>query len=441
MKKILRYIFTAQIIFILVFDSFAQQQQQQQPNQAVTLIRAGRVFDSENGAFLPARDIIVKGNLIESIGENLPVPKGASVIDLRKYTVLPGLIDAHTHLLYLENPKGNLSTEGIKAVTMEGAPLRALHGAARGKTFLLSGFTTIRDLGNSGRFVDAALRVAVLDGSADGPRMYVSGPGLSSEGGQFPGLQFGYRSIAEEEYRIIRGVDDARNAVRENVTYGANVIKIYANNTPNPTFLSMDEMKAIVEEAHLLRVKVAAHATSDVAVRRAVEAGVDSIEHGYQISDETLKLMAEKKVALVPTDSDVESFKYFMKSSGRPQTLTDEQIASQLKPQRERLMRAVAAGVTIVAGSDMYIDMQRPQGDAAKRVLFAYLESGMKPVQILQSATINAARLFNNPRLGVIKNGAFADIIAVEGNPADDFGSIEKVRFVMKNGKVYLEAR
>lgn len=439
MKKLVRFIFAAQIIFVLVSGSFAQPQQ---PNQPVIVIRAGRVFDSETGVFLPARDIIVKGNLIESIGENLPVPAGAQVIDLRRFTVLPGLIDAHTHLLYLEDPKSSLSMEGIKALTLEGTPLRALRGAARGKTFLLSGITTVRDLGNSGRFGDVALQTAIREGTTDGPRMYVSGPGLSTEGGQFPGLKYDYKNIAEEEYRIVRGVEDARNAVRENITYGANVIKIYSNNTPNPTMLSIEEMKAIVEEAHLYRIKVAAHATSDVAVRRAVEAGVDSIEHGYQVSDETLKLMKEKSVALVPTDGDLQSLKFYFKQGGGNQTLTDEQIAERfLKPSRDRLQRAIVAGVTIVAGSDMYIDMQMPQGDAAKRVLFAYLESGMKPAQILQSATINAARLFNNPRLGVIKNGAFADIIAVEGNPADDFNSIEKVKFVMKNGKVYLEAK
>ncbi len=439
MKKIVPFIFAAQIIFVFVSGSFAQPQQQQ--NQPITVIRAGRFFDSENGVFLPARDIIVKGNLIESVGENLPVPKGATVIDLRKYTVLPGLIDAHTHLLYLENLQGGLTMEGMKALTIEGTPLRALRGAARGKTFLLSGITTVRDLGNSGRFGDVALRIAINEGTVDGPRMYVSGPGLSSEGGQFPGLQYNYKSIADEEYRIIHGADDARSAVRENITFGANCIKIYSNNTPNPTMLSMEEMRAIVEEAHLYRVKVAAHATSDVAVRRAVEAGVDSIEHAYQVSDETLKLMKEKGTALVPTDSDFESFKYFVENSGGTQKLTDEQIKQELKFQQDRLKRALAAGVTIVAGSDMYIDMQRPQGDAAKRVLFAYLESGMTPVQILQAATINAARLFNNPRLGAIKTGTFADIIAVEGNPADDFNAIEKVRFVMKNGKVYMEAK
>ena len=403
------------------------------------VIRAGRMFDSEKGVFLPARTIIVKNNLIDSVGENLPVPTGARVIDLSRYTVLPGLIDAHTHLLYLEDPSSNLTMEGIKALTVEGTTLRALRGAARGRTFLNAGITSVRDLGNSGRFGDVALRIAIAEGSVDGPRMYVSGPGLSPEGGQFPGVQSKYREMAEEEYRIIRGAEDARLAVRENVTYGARVIKIYSNNTPNPAYLSMDEMKAIVDEAKLLRVKVAAHATNDIAVRRAVEAGVDSIEHGYEVKDETLALMKQKGVALVPTDIDDFSLKRYVERQRRPGP--SPSLSGFLTASRERLRRAVAAGVTIVSGSDNYIDMGMPQGDAARRVLFAYRESGMEPVQILQSATINAGRLIGDQRLGALKAGSFADIIAIEGDPVQDFNAIEKVKFVMKNGKVYVEVK
>jgi imidazolonepropionase-like amidohydrolase len=394
------------------------------------------VFDSEKGVLLPARDIVIKNNLIEAVGENLPVPAGARVIDLTRYTVLPGLIDAHTHLLYLEDPSGNSSLEGIKALTIEGTPLRALRGAARGRTFLLAGITTVRDLGNSGRFGDVALRTAINEGSVDGPRMFVSGPGLSPEGGQFPGLQPGYKQLAEEEYRVIHGPDDARQAVRENVTYGARLIKIYSNNTPNPGYLSMEEMKVIVDEAKLLKVKVAAHATDDTAVRRAAEAGVDSIEHGYQVKDETLALMKTRGVALVPTDVDEASLKLYFERSKSPAPPNPTSI---LQPLRDRLRRAMAAGVTIVAGSDNYIDFGMPQGQAAKRVLFAYLEAGMKPAQILQSATINGGRLIGDERLGVIKAGAFADIIAIEGDPLQDFNAIEKIKFVMKDGKVYVE--
>lgn len=431
----MKYIKTI-IIFLTLWAFFALSINGQTTTPEITVIRAGRMFDSEKGVFLPARDIIVKGNLIESVGENLPVPKGAKVVDLRRYTVMPGLVDAHTHLLYLENPVGSLSTESIKALTIEGTPLRALHGAARAKTFLLAGITTVRDLGNSGRFGDVALRTAINDGSLDGPRMYVSGPGLSAEGGQFAGLQYKYRAIAEEEYRIIRSVEDARQAVIENVTYGANTIKIYSSASPNPGFLSIDEMKAIVEEAHLLGVKVAAHATSDIAVRRAVEAGVDSIEHGYRASDETLKLMKERGVILVPTYLDKVNLKRLYTIANRP--LTEDELAATLKERYERIGRAVKAGVTIVAGSDNYINLGVPQGEAAKRVLFTYHDAGIKTEQILQWATINAARLFGEPRLGVIKTGAFADIIAVEGDPVKDFDAMERVKFVMKDGKIYL---
>jgi imidazolonepropionase-like amidohydrolase len=409
------------------------------PAQAVTFIRAGRLFDSESGVFLPARDIVVKGRFVEAMGENLQVPAGARVIDLRRYTVMPGLIDAHTHLLYLENPRGDLSSEGIKALTIEGTTLRALRGAGRGRTFLMAGITTVRDLGNSGRFGDVSLRTAINEGSVDGPRMYVSGPGLSPEGGQFPGLEFSHRAIAEEEYRVVRGAEDAALAVRENVTYGASVIKIYSNNTPNPALLSLEEMRAIVAEARLLGVKVAAHATSSQAVARAVEAGVDSIEHGYQVDDATLKTMKDKGVALVPTDGDTWTLtRYFERSQSGQARPSEQEMMSFVNPLRDRLRRAAAAGVMIVSGSDMYIDLGMPQGEAARRVLFAYREAGLEPVPILQSATINAARLIGERRLGAIKAGAFADIIALDGNPVADFKAIERVRFVMKNGNIYL---
>ncbi len=426
------------LIVILAFLALFSGTYGQTTVTSVIVVRAGRLFDSEKGIFLSARDIVIKGNLIEAVGENLPIPSGARVVDLTRYTVMPGLIDAHTHLLYLENPSGGLTAEGVKAITMEGTPLRALRGAARARTFLLAGITTVRDLGNSGRFGDVAVRLAINEGSLDGPRMYVSGPGLSPEGGQFPGLQFSYRGIAEEEYRVVRGAEDARLAVRENVTYGANVIKIYSSASPNPGYLSLEEMRAIVAEARLLGVKVTAHATSDLAISRAVEAGVDSIEHGYRAEDATLKLMKERGVALVPTYLDSVNLKrlYAIARPNRPRT--EQELAATLKQRYERLQRAVKGGVTIVAGSDNYIDLNVPQGEAAKRVLFTYHDAGMETAQILQSATINAARLFGEPRLGVIKTGAFADLIAVDGDPIGDFSAMERIRFVMKNGIIYV---
>ena len=409
-------------------------------DSGVTLIHAGRVFDSERGVFLPARDILVKRGMIDSVAERIAPPAGAKVVDLSRYSVLPGLIDSHTHLLYLESPAGELTLQGAAAVIVEGTPLRALHGAARARTFLAAGITTVRDLGNSGRFGDIALRDAIRDGSVDGPRMVAAGPGLSPEGGQFPGLQSGYRAIAEEEYRVVRGPQDAALGVRENVTYGADVIKIYSNNTPNKGALSVDEMRAIVDEAHRLHVKVTAHATSDDAVWRAATAGVDGIEHAYQVADSTLALMKQKGIFMVPTDLDSATIlRYASRSQGKF-TAAPAQVPTFLNGQRERLRRALKTGVTIAAGSDNYLDMGMPQGEAAKHNLFAYAEAGMPNLGVLQAATWNASRLLGlENRIGVLKAHAFADVIAIEGDPSTDIHALERVRFVMKQGTIYLK--
>lgn len=408
-------------------------------DSGVTLIHAGRVFDSERGTFLSRRDILVRRGVIDTIADHLTAPAGAKIVDLSRYSVLPGLIDSHTHLLYLESPAGDPTLHGIGAVIVEGTPLRALHGAARARTFLAAGITTVRDLGNSGRFGDMALRDAIRDGSVDGPRMIAAGPGLSPEGGQFPGLQSAYRAIAEEEYRVVRGTADAALGVRENVNYGADVIKIYSNNTPNHGSLSVDEMRAIVDEAHRLHVKVTAHATSDEAVWRAATAGVDGIEHVYQVADSTLELMKQKKIFMVPTDLDSATIlRYASRSEGRF-SAAPPQVPTFLGGQRDRLRRAMKVGVTIAAGSDNYIDLGMPQGDAAKHNLFAYVEAGMPPLGALQAATLNASRLLGlEGKIGVIKPKAFADIIAVEGDPATDIHALERVRFVMKQGTTYL---
>jgi imidazolonepropionase-like amidohydrolase len=412
----------------------------QTPRDTGTIVvRAGRLFDSESATLLPAREILVRNGRIEAVAEKVTVPAGARVVDLSRYTVLPGLIDAHTHLLYLEQITGDLTTGGTKAVIIEGTPLRALRGAARARTFLSAGITTVRDLGNSGRFGDVALKAAIDDGSVDGPRVFAAGPGLSPEGGQFPGLQFDYRRIADEEYRIVRGPVDAALAVRENVTYGADAIKIYSNNTPNRGALSVEEMRAIVDEAKRLRVPVSAHATSDDAVYRAALAGVNSIEHGYQIADSTLTLMAKNNVALVPTDVDSVLIVQYFKVQKPNAPVDMAQVNGFLAGQRDRFRRAMKAGVTIVAGSDNYIDFSPlRQGDAARHNLLAYARAGMPPAQVLQAATWNAAKLLDRVGLlGVIRPRAFADLIAVEGDPTADISALERVRFVMKAGTIY----
>lgn len=404
------------------------------------VVQAGRLFDSEAGVFLPAREILVRGGRVVAVAPKVERPAGARIIDLRRYTVIPGLIDAHTHLLYLEGVTGGITMEGIKALVNEGLPMRAFHGAARARTFLEAGITTVRDLGNAGRFGDVALREAIREGIVDGPRMWVSGPGLSPPGGQFPGLKPGYESLVADEYRVVTNPADAANAVRENLTYGASVIKIYSNNTPNPGYLSLEEIRAIVYAAETHGLRVAAHATNDAAVYRAAMAGVTSIEHVYQVADSTLRLMAHKGVAMVPTDLDSLTLLQYEKLANPAGPVpTAEQIARYLASQRDRLMRAVRAGVTIAAGSDNYLDLKWPQGYAARRVLFAYRGAGMSAVQVLQAATVNDAKVLGaEGQLGVIKPGAWADLVAVDGDPEADFSAIERVRFVMKGGTVYV---
>ncbi len=424
-------------VLILCCLSFAINSSIAQSSNA-TYIKAGKLFDSEKGKILTDYIIKIENNRITEVGKKVVVPENAKIIDLSAYTVLPGLIDGHTHLMTLDNL--NDDTPMADKLLFEGDALRVLRGSKRAKSWLENGFTTVRDLGDSGAFLDVALKRAINEGTVVGPRMFVSGPIIISEGGQVPGLVKSYREVISDEYTIVRSVDDAINAVRVHVNYGADIIKICANNSPNNTSLTIDEMKAIVKMAHRYDKKVTAHATNDLAVWEAVTAGVDGIEHGYQISDSTLTLMANKGVVLVPTDLsrplfhklyDIIDFKWNR----------EKQMQRAKDRYQDRLQRAIKAGVTIVTGSDNYLDLEMPQGEAAKNILVAYHEEGMKPLQILSSSTHLSAKFMNKENeLGIIKEGAFADIIAVKGDIENDFSNtMFNIVFVMKNGEIYVE--
>ena len=408
------------------------------------IIKAGRFFDSEAGLFLGARYITVRGTRVVGVDAEMPDAKGARVIDLGRYAVLPGLIDCHTHLLFLERVRhqAGLSAESVAALVLEGDALRALRGAARARTFLEAGITTVQDLGNSGRFADVALRRAIDEGSVPGCRMRVSGPGLSTEGGQIPGLVPGHLPLASEEYRIVRGVEDAVAAVRENVAMRVDVIKLYADSAPNMGRLSVAEMSAAVDEAHRYGLRVAAHAVSDRSVREAALAGVDSVEHAYSVSDETIRLLKEKAIVVVPTLMSMEEYERYAELTGEgagDKAAVRERFRPFLEQAADVLKRLRANGVTLVAGSDNYIDLEIPQGEGAKKVLYAYAECGMGPLDILRAASVDAARhLRLEGRAGVIKAGSFADILAVEGDPEKDIRALDAVRFVMKDGAVHV---
>ncbi len=427
------------IFFLLPAYLFAQESKK-------ILIKAGKVFNSETGMFQPEMAIYITDNIIKRVKPYAEVSEKEKneyvLIDLSKYTVLPGLIDAHTHLLNKETimPENKFTgLDMMKTLTMEGDAYRAIYGAVRAKAYLEAGITSVQDLGNSGMFADVALRKAIENGLVDGPRMRCSGRGLSSEGGQMPDVVYKHREIINDEYRIIKGTEDAIQAVRENITQGADVIKIYSNNTPNVTALSIEEMQAIVKEAHRYGVKVTAHATDNESVYNAVISGVDGIEHGYQIADSTMELMAKKGVVLVPTDGDSVTTLQYAKLSWPDDIKQQKNMLLYQKFLNNRLKRAIKKGVIIVAGSDDYIDFKLPYAEPSLRTLVGYYESGMSIVEILKAATVNGAKQLNwSGKIGVIKPGAFADLIAVDHDIDKNINFILQIQFVMKNGKVYV---
>jgi len=402
-----------------------------------TVLRAARMVDVKRGVVVPNAVVVVQGDRITAAGADVAVPAGATVIDLGDATLLPGLIDSHTHLLQNYDPKiGGDDPNMLLTVATMSAAKRALLGAKMGREDLEAGITTVRDLGNSGWNGDVALRDAINAGWVTGPRIRASTRALSAAGGQFGGLQVDAQRLVEQEYVVISGVEDARRAVRQAFYDGADLIKVIVNT--GPRVVSLDEMKTIVEEASRVRRTVAAHAIGDVATRIAAEAGVSSIEHAYTIPDDALKMMAAKHIYLVPTDYPDEFY--------LPPDLSPQQRAEQLvgiarftKGSRDRLRRAMAAGVPIAFGSDEYYAIaSRSRGLSSLQSLLAYAESGMTPMQIIRSATMNGAELAGlGDRVGSLEAGKLADVIAVAGDPTKDIAALVRgASFVMKGGAV-----
>ncbi|HJR06750.1 MAG TPA: amidohydrolase family protein [Pyrinomonadaceae bacterium] len=400
-------------------------------------VRAARMLDVRSGNVVTNAVVIIENGRIQAAGSALAIPAGAEVIDLGGAMLLPGLSDSHTHLLqnYDKNVGGD-DPNMILTVTQLGTTKRALLGAMQAREMLEAGFTAVRDLGNSGWNGDVALRDAIRANWVAGPRLFASTRALSASGGQFGNVSAETQKIVEQEYVVISGVEEARRAVRQAFYDGADLIKVIVNT--GPRVVSLEELKVIVEEAHRVNRKVSAHAIGDTATRIAAEAGVDSIEHAYTVPDDVLKLMAAKKIFLVPTDFPAEFY--------LPPNLTPEQREAALRNikgftsgSRERLARAIKMGVRISAGSDSYYaEPNRTRGQTSKLMFRAYLESGMTPLEIIRAATINNAELFLGERapFGTIENGKFADLIAVAGDPLKDITELENVRFVMKGGAV-----
>jgi imidazolonepropionase-like amidohydrolase len=405
-------------------------------------LRAARLMDGKHDTAVTNAVVIVERDKIAAVGSGLTIPAGTTVIDLGDQTLLPGLIDAHTHLLLqMDGENLRFHEDGmLRVVATESTAERALLGAKLAREDLEAGITAVRDLGNSGVNGDVALSEAIMQGWVPGPTIVPSTRALAAPGGQFTRLIPEAQKIIEQEYVIINGPESARQAVRQALYDGAWCIKVIVNGSPAD--VTLDELKAIVDQAHTSKVKVAAHATDDHATRIAVEAGVDSVEHGYEIQDDVLKLMAQRHIFLVPTDSTAEGY-FAMENGNRPMSGEErarlmEKYKARVASNGDRLRRAIAAGVPIAAGSDVWQSWPgKTRGQASLAMLEAYAEEGMKPAEIIRAATSSAAELIGGlPFVGTIEKGKSAYIIAVPGDPLTDPTALEHARFVMRRGEI-----
>ncbi|MFH4967467.1 amidohydrolase family protein [Gaetbulibacter sp. M240] len=428
MNKTLILTVTALICFLI--KSNAQQES--------TYLKAGTFYDSKNNVLLKNKLIHIEGAKIVSVGDFSSLPKNAQAIDLTDYTVLPGLIDAHTHVLFSQEANEDFAECSIHTLTMESDALRALRGSERAKSYLLNGITSIRDLGNSGLYLDVALRDAINEGTIEGPRIMASGPILAAQGGQIYNVTPEHQDLIEGEYRIITGPEDAKNAVREHVNQNVDLIKICADNLPNKTYLTIEEIKSIVKTAHEYNLKVTAHCVTNQSARNAIEGGVDGIEHGFNLSDSTIGLMVERGVYLVPTENSRDYMNTYVKLADYDENEVDW-IDFYMNNMTSRLNKAIKAGVPIVAGSDNYTDIEVSQGESSFDMFRYYFEAGMKPLDILQSSTYTSALHLNKEnKIGCLQPDAYADIIAVKGDLLLDFiATMESVVFIMKDGEIY----
>jgi imidazolonepropionase-like amidohydrolase len=398
---------------------------------ARTLVRAGHLLDVHTGKTLDAQTIVVTGDRITAIAATsaTPTQPGDKVIDLGGMTVLPGLIDVHTHLTMNPNfdPYYELTQTNAK---------EAINGVVNARTTLMAGFTTVRNVGASG-FVDVDLRDAVNAGQVVGPHMQVSGPLIGITGGHCDDnlLPIEYNRVGDG---VADGIAAVQHKVRENIKYGADLIKICATggvlskgDDPQASQFTLEEMQAMVADAHRLGRKVAAHAHGAQGILWASEAGVDSIEHGSYINDAAIAVMKKNGTYLVPTLY----LEDWMIEFGHLPPFYHQKMLDTIAVAKKNIKHAYESGVKIALGTDAAV---YPHGLNAHEVEVYVRDLGMTPIEAIQTATVNAADLMGwTDRAGSLDAGKWADVIAVDGDPLKDVKLLQDVKFVMKAGVVY----
>ena len=416
----------ATILYSAGFSATAQTAAQ------VVIIRAGRLFDPTSGRMIDHPVVVISADKIQSLSEDkAAVSPTTRIIDLGNATILPGFIDVHTHLTM------NVGGGGYEGLGVS-IPRAALIGAKNASLTLLAGFTTVRNVGAEG-YSDVALRDAIDTGDVLGPRMQVSGPPLGISGGHCDSslLPFEFHHSAEG---VADGEQAVMHRVREVIKYGADVIKFCASGGvfskgDNPLLeqYSPAEMNVLITEAHRLGRKVATHAHSSIAIKDAVRAGVDSIEHGIFIDEEGINLMKEHHTFLVPTSYPLFWFEQHESEMHLPPWVI-EKAAIIIPAAKKNVAQAFKAGVRVALGTDAGV---YPHGQNGGE-FWSMVQLGLTPVQALQAGTSNAAELMGwSDRVGMIRPGMFADIVAVRGDPISDIHVLEHVQFVMKSGVVY----
>jgi MIP family channel proteins len=409
----------------------------QQPS---IVLKAARLFDGRSDTLQTPGLVVVTGNRIESAGPQSQIPAGARVIDLGDATLSPGFLDAHTHLRM--EPSSDRFRDRLAGLEQTPAE-RALIAATYARRTLQAGFTTVRDLGGAD-FVDVGLRNAINAGHAEGPRMLVAVKSIATTGGHGDstnGARFGLFNPAEAWPTVANGPDQMRAAVRWVVKYGADVVKVTAsggvlslNDDVDSPQLTQEELNALVDEAHAKRKKAAAHSHGAEAAKRAIRAGIDSIEHGSFLDDEALAMMVRAGTYYVPTMLAGESIRQSLAAGGRMDPRTERKARLAIDAIDVTVSKAVRMGVRIAFGTDAGVFAHGRNAEE-----FALLAArGMKPVDTLKAATSVNAELFGiADRVGTLQAGKLADIIAIPGNPLSDIRQTEKVFFVMKEGRIF----